>query len=334
MNKWMRTVIGVLLLCLLMSLMGGALAAHDRNENRRYEIYADDVPPQENGGGEEGGKLQITIASGEAQEGSLKSTSGDDAGAPPPDAGAPIAPIAPPAFVEGELYCLYNPNTGEHFYTKNPEERDALSATGWMSDTDNGTSANSSAQAQKAIPVPDNSVATVFPGGSVSIAPMTEEHQQALTDTIQAGDFDGFGPLYIMQSPDENEERTVGAAEAEALRNQGWSQRATNPGTLVSDQIFLNGESGTAFVANSPVDLGITGSAKVDAVALAAGAAGSTLTVESGSSVDTVAVGAAGSSLTVEAGSIVGEVMIGLLLKTTRSLQAPFFPFKNSFVKG
>ena len=32
---------------------------------------------------------------------------------------------------QGEVYRMYNPNTGEHFYTKNPQERDMLSGAGW-----------------------------------------------------------------------------------------------------------------------------------------------------------------------------------------------------------
>lgn len=38
---------------------------------------------------------------------------------------------SPAVFVPGKLYRLYNANSGEHFYTKNPEERDALAKLGW-----------------------------------------------------------------------------------------------------------------------------------------------------------------------------------------------------------
>lgn len=41
------------------------------------------------------------------------------------------ASVSPTVFVEGKVYTLYNPNTGEHFYTKNPEERNALREHGW-----------------------------------------------------------------------------------------------------------------------------------------------------------------------------------------------------------
>lgn len=38
---------------------------------------------------------------------------------------------SPAVFVPGKLYRLYNSNSGEHFYTKNPQERDALAKLGW-----------------------------------------------------------------------------------------------------------------------------------------------------------------------------------------------------------
>ena len=41
------------------------------------------------------------------------------------------ASVSPTVFVEGKVYTLYNPNTGEHFYTKNPDERKALVEHGW-----------------------------------------------------------------------------------------------------------------------------------------------------------------------------------------------------------
>ena len=47
--------------------------------------------------------------------------------------------ISPAVFAEGQVYRLYNPNTGEHFYTKNPEERDALSSMGWNYESEQTT---------------------------------------------------------------------------------------------------------------------------------------------------------------------------------------------------
>lgn len=39
--------------------------------------------------------------------------------------------VSPDVFTEGTVYRMYNPNSGEHFYTKNPVERDSLKKNGW-----------------------------------------------------------------------------------------------------------------------------------------------------------------------------------------------------------
>jgi M6 family metalloprotease-like protein len=42
-----------------------------------------------------------------------------------------VSPTAVPAVEKEEMYRLYNPNSGEHFFTANTEERDNLSSIGW-----------------------------------------------------------------------------------------------------------------------------------------------------------------------------------------------------------
>ena len=46
--------------------------------------------------------------------------------------GAVVAPARAEAASTKEMFRLYNPNSGEHFYTASAEERDATTAAGWM----------------------------------------------------------------------------------------------------------------------------------------------------------------------------------------------------------
>ena len=47
--------------------------------------------------------------------------------------------MSPAVFAEGGVYRLYNPATGEHFYTKNPDERNYLAQHGWNYEADQTT---------------------------------------------------------------------------------------------------------------------------------------------------------------------------------------------------
>lgn len=60
--------------------------------------------------------------------------------------------VSPAVFAEGQVYRLYNPHTGEHFYTKNPQERDALASMGWSYEADQ-TTKTISASEEGAAPV-------------------------------------------------------------------------------------------------------------------------------------------------------------------------------------
>ena len=46
---------------------------------------------------------------------------------------------SPAVFAEGAVYRMYNQNSGEHFYTKNPAERNNLAAAGWSYEADQTT---------------------------------------------------------------------------------------------------------------------------------------------------------------------------------------------------
>ena len=96
--------------------------------------------------------------------------------------------------------------------------------------------------------------------------------------------------------------------------NQLVSERSKDPDAapvkVDLGAIFLNGENGSALLANTPMNLEIAGDVKVDAVVLATGAADSTVTVKAGSSVDAMTIGAARNTVHVEAGASVGNLLL------------------------
>ena len=106
----------------------------------------------------------------------------------------------------------------------------------------------------------------------------------------------------------------AGLVELQQRINQLVSERSKDPDAapvkVDLGAIFLNGENGFALLANTPMNLEITGNLKVDAVFLATGAADSTVTVKAGSSVDDMTIGAAGSTVHVEAGGSVGNLVL------------------------
>ena len=131
---------------------------------------------------------------------------------------------------------------------------------------------------------------------SLGYAPVSEHDMREL-----------FSALFTNGTPD-------GFAALQQRINQFVSERSKDPDAapvkVDLGAIFLNGENGSALLANTPMNLEINGDAKVDAVVLATGAADSTVTVKAGSSVDAMTIGAARNTVHVEAGASVGGLVL------------------------
>ena len=118
---------------------------------------------------------------------------------------------------------------------------------------------------------------------------------------------EGISALFTNLTP-------YGLAALQQRINQFVSERSKDPDAapvkVDLGAIFLNGENGSALLANTPMNLEIAGDVKVDAVVLATGAADSTVTVKAGSSVDAMTIGAPRNTVHVEAGASVGSLLL------------------------
>ena len=138
--------------------------------------------------------------------------------------------MSPAVFAEGAVYRLYNPNTGEHFYTKNPEERNALSAAGWNYEADQ-TTRTIAATEDGALPV----YRVYNPNSGLHHYTMNKAEALMLKDigwnyegiSLYAYDNDDSqgAPMYRLYNPNDGQHHyTASQAEYNYLAGIGWNQ--------------------------------------------------------------------------------------------------------------
>lgn len=148
--------------------------------------------------------------------------SSDPTPAPAPEPEPEPAPEQPPVAYQ-PMYRLYNPNSGEHFYTKDADERDGLVALGWNSEGEGWRAPESSNTPVYRMYNPN--------AGEHHYTPDAAERDML----IDAGwEYESIGwysddaqtvPLYRDYNPNafsNNHNYTTSAAEHEWLISLGW----------------------------------------------------------------------------------------------------------------
>ena len=162
---------------------------------------------------------------------------------------------------------------------------------------------------QERVQVPTGSAIIVQDAGKFSVEPMTEDQQQTLDGLLarkSSGDI-GVEDVWVLINSNGEEKLVRSLKEADALQTQGWS---LIPHGQTVGGLFLNGESGTAFLTNSPADVFITGKACVNAVVIGSGAEDSTVTVGSNAAADKMVLAGDRSNVNIQHSAQVGSMVV------------------------
>ena len=162
---------------------------------------------------------------------------------------------------------------------------------------------------QERVQVPTGSAIIVQDAGKFSVEPMTEDQQQTLDGLLarkSSGDI-GVEDVWVLINSNGEEKLVRSLKEADALQTQGWSLISHSQ---TAGGLFLNGESGTAFLTNSPADVFITGKACVNAVVIGSGAEDSTVTVGSNAAADKMVLAGDRSNVNIQHSAQVGSMVV------------------------
>ena len=96
------------------------------------------------------------------------------------------------------VYRLYNPNSGEHFYTMTPTEADALTAAGWNSEGDCYVGISSGATSSAAVSADfPSGAAIVVPAGKTEIIVESAAKGNAELGAVISASFSDLPSLYL-----------------------------------------------------------------------------------------------------------------------------------------